>query len=104
MTLASRLGIQEIPEASTTGAMTKMIDVIKGLKRLETLGEKTAKAKAFGEVARKHFLRNAGKYTAGSGLFGMYVGSEVSKKKNYKRGFNDGAVAMRNYMNLNHGK
>jgi len=98
--LASRLGITEIPEQATAGAMNKIMEVVKGLKRLKSLEEKTASGqKALSEVIKEHVAGHAGKYMAGSGLFGMYVGSEVSKRKNYKKGFNHGAIAMRNYMN-----
>jgi hypothetical protein len=93
--LASRLGITEIPEQETASCMHKMVDVIKGLKRLKTLEEKTASGGGLSTLLQK----NIGKVMVGSSVAGGIGGYQYSKKKNYKRGFHDGAMAMNNYMN-----
>ena len=91
--LASRLGVNEIPEYETSSCMHKMLDVIKGLKRLRNLEEKTASG--LQNLLKEHI----GKAMLVSGGVGAIGGYQMSKKKNYKKGFHDGAVAMNNYMN-----
>jgi hypothetical protein len=43
--LASRLGIREIPEQSASGALTKLVDVVKGLESLRATQTMTTKGK-----------------------------------------------------------
>ena len=95
--LASRLGINEIPENATASAMHKLLEVIQGLKRIKVLEEKTASKSLSG--FRKILRDHAGKISAGAGFAGLLVGDKMGTKSGYKKGFNDGAVAMNNYMN-----
>lgn len=76
--LASRLGIEEIPEQASAVAMHKLIEVVQGLNKLKSLEEKTAsRGKGYLTSAQSLLSKHAGEISVGSGLNEEHLGSGI---------------------------